>query len=182
MNNCSHKGIIRAESYAGGLLGYGSSCISGSQDSSDFFSFLNSRTDGSIEIAGSSTAEPGLHSQTYLGGLAGTACLAQAEALGLVNDTSSVAILARVKTAPRSVYGSPVRDSLFVGGMLGFVEVAVTKPNILSDVVYSGTIYVEDSLSNVLVGGIVGGFPQAQGGRSLHFRNAFANLFKSFLL
>ena len=161
--------------YAGGLLGYGSSCISGSQDSSDFFSFLNSRTDGSIEIAGSSTAEPGLHSQTYLGGLAGTACLAQAEALGLVNDTSTVAISSRIKTAPRSVYGLPVRDSLFVGGMLGLVEVAVTKPNILSGVVYSGTIYVEDSLSNALVGGIVGGFPQAQGGRSVHFKNITVN-------
>ena len=161
--------------YAGGLLGYGSSCISGSQNSMDFFSFLNSKAEGSIEVSGSSISTNGLHSHTYLGGIAGTACLAQADTLGLVNDTSSVAILARVKTAPRSVYGSPVRDSLFVGGMLGLVEVAVTKPNILSNVIYSGTIYVEDSLSNVLVGGIVGGFPQAQGGRSLHFRNAFAN-------
>ena len=164
--------------YAGGILGYGSSCRSGSKAGSDFVSILGSKTSGSITVAASAAEVKGVHSQTYLGGIAGDACLAQDDTLGLVNDTSSVVISARVKTSVdknRMSNGANDRDSLFVGGMMGFVRVAVSDTHLLTGLYYTGSITVEDSLNNVFVGGIVGAFPQAEGGKSLHFENVVVN-------
>lgn len=165
--------------YAGGLLGYGSSCISSSGDGEDFLTIKESRTVGSIEVAASAAAVEGLHGQVYLGGIAATACLAQTNGFGLSHDTSSVKISARVKTAVdngKMFNGKFSHDSLFVGGLLGFANVAIaSKPDTLDGLYFTGSIAVEDSLNNTFIGGIIGGFTQNEGGKSLYFKSVAVN-------
>ncbi len=164
--------------YAGGVLGYGSSCGSGSDSDKDFFSITDVKTTGSIGLAASGTAVDGLHADAYLGGVAGHVCLAQAKNKGFVGVSSTVDIQARVKTSvdgDKESNGSYARDSLYVGGLIGYMQVATVKTDILSELSYGGTITVEDSLNSVAVGGIVGGFPQDYGGKSVHFKNVLVN-------
>lgn len=164
--------------FAGGIVGYGASCTSGSTADTDFLSIKNSRTEGAISLSASAAAVDGLHSDAYLGGIVGSACLAQAKDMGLVNDTSSVKITSKVKTAVdggKEVNGAPARDSVFVGGVIGFASVAVAnKPATFSNVYYDGSIVVEDSLNNVFVGGILGGFTKVEGGKTVKFENVIA--------
>ena len=164
--------------HAGGLLGYGSSCNSSMDAYDDFLSILNSKTSGSITVAASAKAVEGLHSHTYLGGIAGRGCLAQASDKGLLNDTSSVSITSRVKTGLDDKYvsnGNYAHDSLFIGGMIGYVQASVTKTNELSGLRYTGSIAVEDSINNTFIGGIVGSFLQLEGAKSLHFKDVLVN-------
>ena len=164
--------------FAGGIVGYGASCSNGSVNDADFLSVKNSKTEGSISLSASAAAVDGLHSDAYLGGVVGSACLAQAKDLGIVNDTSSVKITSKVKTAVddvKVVNGAPARDSVYVGGVIGFASVAVAnKPSTISGVYYDGSIVVEDSLNNVFVGGILGGFTKVEGGKTLKFENVIA--------
>ena len=160
--------------YAGGILGYGGACGSSTKKGEDFVSITGVKTTGSITVAASGKAFDGLHSQTYLGGIAGSVCIAQADNMGFVNDTSSVSISSKIKTsldAKRMANNSPARDEVYIGGMIGFVNVAVAETDVLSGLRYTGSIYVEDSLNNVNIGGVIGGFLQKVGGRSLHFKN-----------
>jgi hypothetical protein len=164
--------------FAGGIVGYGASCTSGSTADTDFLSVKNSRTEGTISLSASAAAVDGLHSDAYLGGIVGSACLAQAKDMGIVNDTSSVKITSKVKTAvdgEKEDNGAPARDSVFVGGVIGFASVAVAdKPATISSVYYDGSIVVEDSLNNVFVGGILGGFTKVEGGKTVKFENVIA--------
>ena len=161
--------------FAGGIVGYGASCASGSTADTDYLSIKNSKTEGSISLSASAAAVAGLHSDAYLGGIVGSACLAQAKDLGIVNDTSSVKITSKVKTAVddgKPNNGAPARDSVYVGGVIGFASVAVAKKAAtISGVFYDGSIVVEDSLNNVFVGGVLGGFTKVEGGKSVKFEN-----------
>ena len=161
--------------FAGGIVGYGASCINGSGTDTDFLSIKNSKTEGSISLSASAAAVAGLHSDAYLGGIVGSACLAQAKDMGIVNDTSSVKITSKVKTAvdgKKESNGFPARDSVYVGGVIGFASVAVAnKAAAITGVYYDGSIVVEDSLNNVFVGGVLGGFTKAEGGKSVKFEN-----------
>ncbi|MBR4399041.1 MAG: InlB B-repeat-containing protein [Fibrobacter sp.] len=161
--------------FAGGIVGYGASCVNGSGTDSDFLSVKNSKTEGIISLSASAAAVDGLHSDAYLGGIVGSACLAQAKDLGIVNDTSSVKITSKVKTAvdaEKVVNGAPARDSVYVGGVIGFASVAVAKKAAtISGVYYDGSIVVEDSLNNVFVGGVLGGFTKVEGGKTVKFEN-----------
>ena len=164
--------------HAGGLLGYGSSCNGSTDAYNDYLSIIDSKSSGSITVAASAKAVEGLHSHTYLGGIAGRGCLAQASDKGLLNDTSSVSITSRVKTGLDDKYvsnGNHAHDSLFVGGMVGYVQASVTKTNELSGLRYTGSIAVEDSINNTFVGGIVGSFLQLEGAKSLHFKDVLVN-------
>ena len=163
--------------YAGGIVGYGGSCNSGSGNGEEYLSVTTSKTDGSITLSASGAAVEGLHSDAYLGGVVGYACLAQTKGLGLVSDTSSVKITSKVKTAVDNLKKSnnnAARDSVYVGGVIGYAKVAVAKPAILSGLYYDGSIAVEDSLNNVFVGGILGGFSKIEGAKSLQFENVVA--------
>ena len=164
--------------FAGGIVGYGASCTNGSISDTDFLSVKNSKTEGSISLSASAAAVDGLHSDAYLGGLVGSACFAQAKDLGVMNDTSSVKITSKVKTAVddvKVVNGAPARDSVYVGGVIGFASVAVAqKAATISGVYYDGSIVVEDSLNNVFVGGILGGFTKVEGGKTVKFENVVA--------
>ena len=170
--------------YAGGIFGYGGSCSQGGTNGDEFLTVTGSRTAGSIALSASGTAVEGLHSDAYLGGIAGSACIAQTGGLGLANDSSSVKITSKVKTSvdeAKMVNGNNARDSVFVGGMIGFTSVAVAKsgetllPATLMNLYYDGSIAVEDSLNSVFVGGILGGFPKAEGGKSLVFEKVIAS-------
>ncbi|MBR2271917.1 MAG: InlB B-repeat-containing protein [Fibrobacter sp.] len=165
--------------YAGGIVGYGSSCVQGSNNGKDLLSVTGVRTTGSIALSASGTEVPGLHSDAYLGGVVGSACLAQAKDFGLANDTSSVKITSKVKTAldaGKTSNNAPSRDTVYVGGVIGFASIAVaSKSATLSNLYYNGSIVVEDSLNNVFVGGILGGFTKAEGGKSLVFEEVYAN-------
>lgn len=159
--------------YAGGILGYGSSCIAGTGDDTDFFTLNNLNTSGSIKIATTN-----VHSQTYLGGIAGAACLAQKANFGLFNDTSSVEINSNVKSSFDNQItnnGSNAFDSLIIGGIIGHATVAYSsKAATLENLHYTGSITINDTLNSAFVGGILGSFTQA-GGKSLKFNNIFVN-------
>lgn len=165
--------------YAGGILGYGSSCQNAADASSAFVTMSGLNTTGSISIGASAKSIPGIHGDFYLGGLAGSACFAQAEGMGLLNDTSSVEIVSRIKTAfdeNRLANGFPSYDSVFVGGMVGdFNTAASTAENNISNLLYQGSITVRDSMSHLHVGGILGAFTMVQGSKSLRFENVKVN-------
>lgn len=151
----------------GGILGSSSACSNGI-DESAYVSIVNSRASGSIDIAGSNAAVNGLHMRTFAGGIAGRACLATASG-NLKNDSSSVQINIRTKTGNSSVYGTVVFDTVAVGGLFGIVDNATQKPLSVSQVGYTGSITVADSLNSVLVGGIVGAYREASGGKNIAF-------------
>lgn len=160
--------------YAGGILGYGGLCTGSNGSETDFLSLTGLNTTGSIDVAASGAAVEGLRSQTYLGGIAGAACIAQKDSMGLANDTSSVTITSRMKTAMDGTLlynGTPSFDSVFVGGLVGFVNVGNAATKLLSGLSYTGSISVEDSLNSAFIGGIMGSFTQQEGGKSLHFKN-----------
>ena len=164
--------------YAGGIIGYGGSCKGGTGDAKEFLSVRNSKTEGAIALSASASAVEDLRSDAYLGGIVGSACFAQAKDMGLANDTSSVKITSKVKTAvndEKKDNGAPARDSVYVGGVVGFASVAVANnPAMISGIYYDGSIAVEDSLNNVFVGGILGGFNHPEGGKTLSFENVIA--------
>lgn len=166
--------------YAGGIVGYGSTCVQGGANGEDLLSVTGARTTGTIALSASGTEVPGLHSDAYLGGIVGFACLAQSKDFGLSNDTSSVKIVSKVKTAvdakKTTSNGEPARDTVYVGGVIGFASIAVAnKSATMTQLYYNGSIVVEDSLNNVFVGGILGGFTKAEGGKSLVFEEVYAN-------
>ena len=165
--------------YAGGIVGYGASCGDGSEKESDFFTIKDSKTAGTILVAASAAKVGGLNSDVYLGGLAGAACVAQGKGLGLKNDTTSVSIISRVKTAintTKKINGMNTHDSVFVGGLVGLLDIAVTKKiDTLSGLYYDGMISVEDSVNNIFVGGAVGAFERNKGGKYVHFENIFVH-------
>ena len=164
--------------YAGGILGYGGSCGSGSDNDSLFLTVAGSKTEGSISLSASAVAVSGLHGDAYLGGVVGAACIARAKGLGLVDDTSSVAITSKVKTAvdaSKMANGAYARDSIYLGGIVGSMSVAVSnKTDTLSGLYYGGSIVVDDSLNNVFVGGIMGAHLKASGGKFMHIEKSMA--------
>lgn len=161
--------------YAGGIVGYGGSCVSGSTNDNEFLSVTGSKTTGAITVAALGSA--GVHGDAYLGGIAGYACIARAKGKGFTNDTSSVAITSKVKTAVdgnRVNNGAYARDNVYVGGIAGFIDLAVSKIDTMTNLYFDGSIAVEDSLNRVFVGGILGGFLDGNN-KSLHVENVVAN-------
>lgn len=164
--------------FAGGIVGYGSSCVQGGASGGDFLSVIGAKTEGSIALSASGTAVPGLHSDAFLGGVVGSACIAQTQGLGITNDTSSVQITSKVKTSvdgDKVINGAYARDSVYVGGIVGFASIMVyNAAATVAHLYYEGSIVVEDSLNNVFVGGILGGFTNDQGGRTLILNDVLA--------
>lgn len=164
--------------YAGGIVGYGATCIQGGANGEDFLSVSDVKTTGSIALSASGAEVAGLHSDAYLGGVVGAACLAQSKDFGLTNDTSLVQITSKVKTsvdAGKPFNGAYARDSVYVGGIIGFASMMIAnEAATMSQLYYDGSIVVEDSLNNVFVGGVLGGFTKTEGGKSLVFDNVYA--------
>jgi len=164
--------------FAGGIVGYGSSCVQGGATGGDFLSVIGAKTEGSIALSASGAAVSGLHSDAFLGGVVGSACIAQTKGLGLTNDTSSVQITSKVKTSVddgKVVNGAYARDSVYIGGIVGFASIMVyNAAATVAHLYYEGSIVVEDSLNNVFVGGVLGGFTNDQGGRTLILNDVFA--------
>ena len=164
--------------YAGGIVGYGSSCVQGGSNGDEFLSVTGAKTTGSIALSASGAAVPGLHSDAFLGGVVGSACIAQTKGLGITNDTSSVQITSKVKTSVdgnKKVNGANARDSVYVGGIVGFASIMMyNAAATVAHLYYEGSIVVEDSLNNVFVGGILGGFTNDQGGRTLILNDVIA--------
>ena len=170
------KGIYQY--YAGGIMGYGGSCESGSVVDSEYLSIVNSKTEGAIALSASGAEVEGVHSDAYLGGIVGSACLARARGKSLTNDTSLVTITSKVKTGldkSKVSQGNNARDSVYVGGIIGYVTLAVSqKADTLSGLYYDGSISVEDSLNNVYVGGLIGGFVKTSGNKLIHLEKSIA--------
>ncbi|MBO7513474.1 MAG: InlB B-repeat-containing protein, partial [Fibrobacter sp.] len=164
--------------YAGGIVGYGGSCLGGTGKDEEFLSVIGSKAEGAISLSASAATVNGLRSDAYLGGIAGSACLARTKGNGLTNDTSLVAITSKVKTAvdnQKLNNGANARDNVYVGGVVGSVAVAVSnKADTLSGLYYNGSIVVEDSLNNVYAGGILGGFPRSAGGKWIYLEKSIA--------
>lgn len=150
--------------YAGGLIGYGNNCLS-SDRKTDFLVIENSKSSGTMELAASDKATSGLHVTTFMGGVAGAACLAM-EPRAFKENSSSVNIVSRVKTTG---------DSVSIGGMIGSMNVAGKAGVVLNNIEYSGKIAVEDSLGEVYVGGVVGQFREAYGGKTIGFKDVYVN-------
>ena len=164
--------------FAGGIVGYGSSCVQGGSDGDEFLTVTGAKTTGSIALSAAASVVPGLHSDAFLGGVVGSACIAQTKGLGLTNDTSSVQITSKVKTSVdgnKKVNGANARDSVYVGGIVGFASIMMyNAAATVAHLYYEGSIVVEDSLNNVFVGGILGGFTNDQGGRTLILNDVLA--------
>ena len=164
--------------YAGGIVGYGATCIQGGANGDDFLSVSGVKTAGSIALSASGAEVAGLHTDTYLGGVVGSACIAQTKGLGLTNDTSLVQITSKVKTsvdAGKTFNGAHARDSVYVGGIIGFASMMIAnEAATMSQLYYDGSIVVEDSLNNVFVGGVLGGFTKTEGAKSLVFEDVYA--------
>lgn len=147
--------------YAGGIVGYGGegACTNGSGDPSDFLAISNAKSSGSINVKASGADVEGLRVQSFVGGIAGAACLAQKEG-SFEGNSSSMDIAMNMKT---STSGNPINvyDTLMVGGIAGYVNTGIANSalNIAKDV-FSGSIAVEDSLNTTIIGGIVGGMLQ----------------------
>lgn len=160
--------------YAGGLVGYGGAgaCRNGTQEPTDFISFVNSKTSGSIDLsAAPKTSGESLHMQSFVGGIVGAACLSSGT--GLKENSSSMKISVKSRTSVDEKYvsnGAYLYDSLFVGGLAGYFNTGVAIPAALSisKSTFGGSISVDDSLSVSYVGGIVGSMMQrvnnSQGG------------------
>lgn len=147
--------------YAGGITGYGDDrlCNNGVKDASAAMSFSNNTASGSINIKASSSDIEGLHVQTFVGGVVGTACLSQS-AKNFVGNTSSVDIALDIKTVADEnlvTNGANVYDTLIVGGLAGFVATGLTTTLQVSKDVFKGSISVEDNLNTTMIGGIIGG-------------------------
>jgi len=153
----------------GGLLGSMVDCSNGATTDT-YLTITGSNVSGSIDVAASASAVDGLNIQTYVGGVAGRACI-DYDGNGLKNDTSSVDISVRVKSANTS--SQQYFSKLVVGGIVGYANSASIDPLLLSNLRYTGSISVEDSLSSVAVGGIAGAFSEVNGGAgtSVHFKN-----------
>ncbi|SHL25934.1 InlB B-repeat-containing protein [Fibrobacter sp. UWEL] len=146
--------------FAGGILGFSSNCTSAATDK-DYLAIEKSVSKGSMELAGSDVAVSGLHAKAYMGGIAGAACFA-AEAKALKEDTSSVKIVSKIKTT---------NDTLFVGGIVGSMNVGDNKGINLSVLSFTGSIAVEDSLNEIYAGGVVGLYLGASGGKPIGFKD-----------
>ena len=166
--NCSSDCEVEATGvYAGGLVGYGGAgaCRNGSNEPTDFFSFVNSKTSGSIDIsAAPGTSGESLHMQSFIGGIVGATCLSFG-GNGMKDNTSSMKISVKSRTSVDDRYvsnGANLYDSLFVGGLAGYFNSGVAVPSALniSKSSFSGSISVDDSLSMAYIGGIVGGMMQ----------------------
>ncbi len=153
----------------GGILGSSSACMNGI-DEFAYVSIMNTRAGGSIDIAGSNTAVKGLHIRTFAGGIAGRACLATT-ANNLKGDSSSVLINLRTKTGNSTVNGAIVFDTVAVGGLFGIVDNATEKVLSVSQVGFTGSLTVADSLNSVLAGGLLGAYREASGGKTIAFKN-----------
>ncbi len=146
---------------AGGILGASNNCQS-TENSSAYVSIVGSKSSGYIDLAGSAQAVRDLRMQSYVGGVAGFACLAY-DGNGLKKDTSSVDISVRTKTAYK-MDGNAFFDTVAVGGLAGHVNAATAEPLPLSNLRYTGSIEIKDSLNSVFVGGAVGDFSELTGG------------------
>ncbi|PWJ64074.1 MULTISPECIES: T9SS type A sorting domain-containing protein [unclassified Fibrobacter] len=146
--------------FAGGILGFSSNCTSASTDK-DYLAIEKSVSKGSMELAGSDVAVSGLHAKVYMGGIAGAACFA-VEPKALKEDTSSVKIVSKVKTT---------HDTLFVGGIVGSMNVGDNKGINLSALSFTGSVAVEDSLNEIYAGGVVGLYLGASGGKPIGFKD-----------
>lgn len=154
----------------GGLLGSSSKCNNSQNDSSYVF-IKGSKASGKIDIAGSGTAVNNLHVQTFVGGIAGYACLASGTN-GMKNDTSSVSINVRTKTGFGLVSnGAAVFDTIGVGGLVGYVNNPSEMSLKFYKDVFNGNIVIQDSLNTVSAGGMVGAYPEANGGKSIAFES-----------
>lgn len=149
--------------FAGGLLGYGNNCLS-SDRPTDFLVIEKSKSAGSMTFAASDVAVKGLHVKTFMGGIVGAACLAM-EPRGFKENSSSVVLTSKAKTTG---------DSVSIGGMIGSMNVAGAKGVTLSNLEYTGKIVIEDSLGEIYAGGIVGQFREANGGKSIRFKDVYA--------
>lgn len=165
------EGIYRYA--AGGIIGASNRCLGGDSDTI-YVSIKESRSQGNIRIAGSAKDVDGLHVQAFVGGIAGDACFAT-NGDGLSKDTSSVNIDVRTKTAYGDLMsnGFTVFDSVVVGGVVGFMNSATAKALPLTEIYYDGAIEVADSLNTVVVGGVVGTYPNLNGGKAVDFNSIF---------
>lgn len=154
----------------GGLLGSTSKCNNTQNDTSYVF-VKGSKASGNIDLAGSGVAVNKLHMQTFVGGIAGYVCLASGTN-GMRNDTSSVAMNVRTKTGTGLVSnGAAVFDTIGVGGLVGYVNNHSEKTLKFYKDVFDGSIVIQDSLNTVSAGGVVGAYPEANGGKSIAFES-----------
>lgn len=154
----------------GGLLGSTSKCNNTQNDTSYVF-VKGSKASGNIDLAGSGAAVNKLHMQTFVGGIAGYACLASGTN-GMRNDTSSVVMNVRSKTGTGLVTnGAAVFDTIGVGGMVGYVNNPSEKSLKFYKDVFDGSIVIQDSLNTVSAGGMVGAYPEADGGKTIAFES-----------
>lgn len=150
--------------YAGGILGYGNNCASSNRNT-DFVVIEKAKSTGSMMVSASDKAVENLHVDVTMGGIAGAACIAM-ENRGFKDNSSSVSLTSKVKTTG---------DSITVGGMIGSIFVADAKGASLTGLNYTGKITVEDSLSESFVGGVLGQFREAEGGRTVTFKNVYVS-------
>lgn len=158
------KSAGRYRYFAGGILGYGNNCASSNRNT-DFVVIEKAKSTGSMMVSASDKAVENLHVDVTMGGIAGAACIAM-ENRGFKDNSSSVSLTSKVKTTG---------DSITVGGMIGSIFVADAKGASLTGLNYTGKITVEDSLSESFVGGVLGQFREAEGGRTVTFKNVYVS-------
>ena len=170
------------EYYSGGLIGE-QTCVSTKNEvtSESFVSISNSETSGPLVLVKKPDVE-NISANVFMGGLAGSACLAR-NADALVENSSSMEIKVAISGLQgHTAGGSEVSaiDSLMVGG---FVGKAVTRPNTsgtytdgdsvltVRNALFKGRISVTDSLNIVRMGGIFGSFADNAGVLYVAFEN-----------
>lgn len=170
------------EYYSGGLIGE-QTCVSTKNEvtSESFVSISNSETSGPLVLVKKPDVE-NISANVFMGGLAGSACLAR-NADALVDNLSSMEIKVAISGLQgHTAGGSEVAaiDSLMVGG---FVGKAVTRPNTrgtytdgdsvltVRNALFKGRISVTDSLNIVRMGGIFGSFADNAGVLYVAFEN-----------
>ena len=170
------------EYYSGGLIGE-QTCVSTKNEvtSESFVSISNSQTSGPLVLVKKPDVE-NISANVFMGGFAGSACLAR-HADALVDNISSMEIKVAISGLQgHTAGGSEVAaiDSLMVGG---FVGKAVTRPNTIGsytdgdsvltvrNALFNGRVSVTDSLNIVRMGGIFGSFADNAGVLYVAFEN-----------
>ncbi len=151
--------------FAGGLVGL-SIYWSGMNRVNDGLSIVNSKTSGEINVSKGANAS-GVKADVYLGGFVGSAHVAQNDSAFLA-DTSSMKISSLVSGADKG-------DSVSIGGFVGRLLMRRVGSNNYTmnfrKSMYTGEISVNDSMSHVRVGGLVGNFPAMYDHLNIGFEN-----------
>lgn len=151
--------------FAGGLVGQ-SVYWSGMTRVNDGLSIVNSRTSGEINVSKGANAS-GVMADVFLGGFVGSAHVAQNDSAFLA-DTSSMKISSLISGANKG-------DSVSIGGFVGRLLMRRVGSNNYTmnfrKSLYTGEISVNDSMSHVRVGGLVGNFPAMYDHLNIGFEN-----------